>query len=104
MTNPTMNTADALMEKANTFLKEVSSTQSPITQRNHVKSLADWAGYLAVAKPLVPTEQHWDRNIIEDNWNRFLFTMVSECSLFLPHFFTVASRFMSTNRGTLSNH
>ncbi|KAJ7844644.1 hypothetical protein B0H13DRAFT_2411263 [Mycena leptocephala] len=76
MTNPTMNTADALMEKANTFLKEVSSTQSPITQRNHVKSLADWAGYLAVAKPLVPTEQHWDRNIIEDNWNRFLFTMV----------------------------
>ncbi|KAJ7808820.1 hypothetical protein B0H13DRAFT_2480063 [Mycena leptocephala] len=76
MTDPTMNTADALMEKADAFLKEVSSTQSPITQRNRVKSLSDWAGYLAVAKPLVPTEQHWDRNIVEENWKGFLFTMV----------------------------
>jgi hypothetical protein len=82
-----MNAADALIEKTDAFLKEIASTQSPITDRNHLKSLADWAGYLRVVKPLVAIEQHWDRNIVEENWKGFLFTMVSYRSLVHPAVF-----------------
>ncbi|KAJ7103882.1 hypothetical protein C8R44DRAFT_746619 [Mycena epipterygia] len=75
--DPTITTADALSQQADAWLATVKSHQSPITEAHRLKSLADWEAYLNTAQPDLSNERHWDRDIVEKYWPKFLFTMVT---------------------------
>ncbi|KAJ6578730.1 hypothetical protein DFH09DRAFT_1276193 [Mycena vulgaris] len=77
ITDPTLNPADALDTAAGEWLATLKSTESPLTTKARTKSLADWASYLLVKHPDMSTERHWDRDVVEQNYQKFLFTMVT---------------------------
>ncbi|KAJ7707759.1 hypothetical protein B0H17DRAFT_530634 [Mycena rosella] len=76
-TDPSMTTSEALHAAADEWLKNLKSTQSPLTESARYKSLADWAAVLSIAEPTLSSERHWDRDIVHKYWPKFLFTLVN---------------------------
>ncbi|KAJ7216317.1 hypothetical protein GGX14DRAFT_391164 [Mycena pura] len=66
----------SIIAEADAWAKTVQSLESPLTQKIRIKTLSDWAAFLKVTQPQIPEEDYWNRNVVEQNWDRFLYVQV----------------------------
>ncbi|KAJ7150931.1 hypothetical protein C8R43DRAFT_493005 [Mycena crocata] len=91
LNDPTLDPAEELIRRADEWAKTIESLESPLTQRARVRTLADWGAFMTVTDKTLPSNRHWDKDIVKANAVRFLYSKVENTDA-RPNKKTIKSR------------